>query len=164
MKFRHLTIILLALFLTPLCVYANDIDSMIFYPQETPNQETPEVFSPLNANAGEIIFKQNTRKFDSIDPSFSASIYPGGRGADKLVIYTPNFGLHTGTNEFGTEAIVEDNTVTALSGADSTIPKNGIVISGHGIAKKWITQNITVGSKVYIDIMNKTITDRKSVV
>ena len=158
MKFKFLTIILLALFLTPLCVYANDIDSMIFYPQETPNQETPEVFAPLNANTGEIIFKQNTRKFDSIDPSFSASIYPGGRGADKLVIYTPNFGLHTGTNEFGTEAIVEDNTVTALSGADSTIPKIGIVISGHGIAKKWITQNITVGSKVYIDIMNKTIT------
>lgn len=158
MKLRYLTIILLALFLTPLCVYANDIDSMIFYPQEAPAQETPEVFAPLSANTGEIIFKQNTRKFDNLDPSFSASIYPGGRGADKLVIYTPNFGLHTGTNEFGTEAIVEGNTVTSLSGADSTIPKNGLVISGHGIAKKWITQNITVGSKVYVDIMNKTIT------
>ena len=158
MKLRYLTIILLALFLTPLCVYANDIDSMIFYPQEAPVQDSPKVFAPLSANNEEIIFKQNTRKFDSIDPSFSASIYPGGRGADKLVIYTPNFGLHTGTNEFGTEAIVEENTVTTLSGADSTIPKNGIVISGHGTAKKWITQNITVGSKVYIDIMNKTIT------
>ncbi len=158
MKLRYLTILLLALFLTPLCVYANDIDSMIFYPQEVPVQDSPKVFAPLSANNEEIIFKQNTRKFDSIDPSFSASIYPGGRGADKLVIYTPNFGLHTGTNEFGTEAIVEENTVTTLSGADSTIPKNGIVISGHGTAKKWITQNITVGSKVYIDIMNKTIT------
>ncbi len=158
MKLRYLTILLLALFLTPLCVYANDIDSMIFYPQEIPVQDSPKVFAPLSANNEEIIFKQNTRKFDSIDPSFSASIYPGGRGADKLVIYTPNFGLHTGTNEFGTEAIVEENTVTTLSGADSTIPKNGIVISGHGTAKKWITQNITVGSKVYIDIMNKTIT------
>ncbi len=159
MKLRDLTILILALFLVPLCAFADDIDSMIFYPQDVQvEQDKPDVFSPLNVNSGEIIFKQNTRKFDSIDPSFSASIYPGGRGADKLVIYTPNFGIHTGTNEFGTESIVEGNTVTTLSGADSTIPKNGIVISGHGVAKKWITQNITVGSKVYVDIMNKTIT------
>ena len=54
--------------------------------------------------------------------------------------------------------IVEDNTVVAISGADSTIPKNGVVISGHGLAKNWITQNITVGSKIYVDIMNKTLT------
>ena len=45
-----------------------------------------------------------------------------------------------------------------MSGADSTIPINGIVISGHGIAKNWISQNLSVGSKVYIDTFNKTIT------
>lgn len=37
---------------------------------------------------------------------------------------------------------MEDNIVTSLSGADSTIPKNGLVISGHGIAKNWITQTL----------------------
>ncbi len=59
MKLRYLTILLLALFLTPLCVYANDIDSMIFYPQEVPVQDSPKVFAPLSANNEEIIFKQN---------------------------------------------------------------------------------------------------------
>jgi len=122
--------------------------------------ETPQVnaFEPLLLNSSEVVFKQATSKIDVIDPTLSSTYFPGGRGANKLVIYTPNFGIHTGTNEFGTEAIVEDHTVTALSGADSTIPTNGIVISGHGIAKNWISQNITVGSKVYIDTFNKTIT------
>ena len=115
-------------------------------------------FSPFQANKGEVIFKQTSTNIDSIDPSFSASFYPGGRGANKLVVYTPRFGIHTGTNEFGTEAIVENNIVTALSGADSTIPANGIVISGHGKAKNWITQNITVGTKVYVDEYYKRLT------
>ena len=74
------------------------------------------------------------------------------------MLYTHQISVSTGTNEFGTEAIVEDNIVTSLSGADSTIPKNGLVISGHGVAKNWITQNITVGSKVYVDILNSTLT------
>ena len=115
-------------------------------------------FSPFTVSQDEIIFKQNTTRVDYIDPGFGAGFYPGGRGADKLVVYTPNFGIHTGTNEFGTEAIIEDNIVTALSGADSTIPRNGLVISGHGLAKNWITNNITVGSKVYVDIFDKTLT------
>lgn len=126
--------------------------------EECSNETPPNVFSPLMLNEGEVVFKTTQRKIDSIDPSFSASYYPGGRGANKLIIYSPNYGLHTGTNEFGTEAIVENNTVTAISGADSTIPKNGVVISGHGTAKNWITQNISVGTKAYVDTANKTLT------
>lgn len=158
MKRKYLAIIFMTLFSFLPCANAQDIDSMIFYEDSTPQEKLNTVFAPLNVNSGEIIFKKTTKKFDAIDPSFSASIYPGGRGPNKLVIYTKNFGIHTGTNEFGTEAIVEDNIVTALSGADSTIPKNGVVISGHGLGKNWITQNVTVGSKVYVDIINKNIT------
>ena len=66
--------------------------------------------------------------------------------------------MRTNTNEFGTEAIVVGNTVTSLSGADSLIPANGFVISGHGQAKKWINENIMIGSKIYLDIENKIIT------
>lgn len=115
-------------------------------------------FEPLLLNSSEIVFKQVSRQINVIDPTLTASYFPGGRGTNQLVIYTPNYGIHTGTNEFGTEAVIEGNTVTKLSGADSTIPINGLVISGHGNAKNWITQNITVGSKVYVDIFSKTIT------
>ena len=80
------------------------------------------------------------------------------RGANQLIVYSSSFGYRTNTNEFGTEAIVIGDTVTSLSGADSLIPANGLVISGHGSAKKWINENVVVGSKIYIDLENKTIT------
>ena len=155
MKIRRiLTILALTIFTSIPCGAVDALDNVQFIPEEI----TLPAFSPLALNPDEVVFKQNSTRINSIDPSFSASYFPGGRGANKLVIYTPNFGIHTGTNEFGTEAIVEGNTVTALSGADSTIPKNGIVISGHGIAKNWITQNVSVGSKIYIDKLNNIIT------
>lgn len=156
MKKIYLTILLIALFSVHPCAQAEDNYPTVNFPLDITEQVN--AFAPLNIDSNEVVFKKSTTKINSIDPSYSASFYPGGRGANKLVVYTPNFGIHTGTNEFGTEAIVEDNIVTSLSGADSTIPKNGLVISGHGVAKNWITKNITVGSKVYVDILNSTLT------
>lgn len=160
MNLKRALIIILSLFFTLGTVQA---DEAVVFPLDSSDsaeniQENATSFKPLALNSTEVIFKQTTTKVDLIDPALTSSYFPGGRGANKLVIYTPNYGIHTGTNEFGTEAIVEGNTVTALSGADSTIPKDGLVISGHGKAKNWITQNISVGSKVYVDIFNNTIT------
>lgn len=158
MNLKRIVIIFLSLFFTIGQVNADE--QTFSFPADDNEASTPQInaFQPLNLGKNEVIFKQASTKVDVIDPSNAASYFPGGRGANKLVIYTPNYGIHTGTNEFGTEAIVEENTVTSLSGADSTIPSNGLVISGHGIAKNWINQNITVGSKVYVDIFNNKIT------
>lgn len=76
--------------------------------------------------------------------------FPGYRGTNQLVIYRNEFGKTTNTNEFGKEAVVEEGIVTKLTGANSFIPKNGIVISGHGSAKKWISANLKIGTKVEI--------------
>lgn len=109
----------------------------------------------------EIIFKESSYRINAIDPTpltnVKGSYFPGLRGANQLIIYTPNFGFKTNTNEFGGEAIVKGNTVVSLSGADSTIPLDGFVISGHGSAKNWINKNITIGSKVYVDEVNKVL-------
>lgn len=158
MNLKRIVIIFLSLFFTIGQVNADE--QTFSFPADDNEVSTPQInaFQPLNLGKNEVIFKQASTKVDVIDPSNAASYFPGGRGANKLVIYTPNYGIHTGTNEFGTEAIVEENTVTSLSGADSTIPSNGLVISGHGIAKNWINQNITVGSKVYVDVFNNRIT------
>lgn len=118
--------------------------------------KTLAAFEPLNLKDKEVIFSNGSKHIDVIDPPGTAS-YPGGRGPNKLVIYTKSYGLHTNTNEYGTEAIVTGNVVTSLSGADSSIPEDGIVISGHGSAKNWISQNIKVGSKVYVDMVNYTL-------
>ena len=158
--------VLFALSLTFTPAFADDVNDMLYTPEnmqfyvdeEDQQNSTLKAFIPLSINPGDVIFKQITRKVDLIDPASTTSFYPGGRGPNKLVVYTSNYGEHTGTNEFGTEAIVNDNIVTSLSGADSAIPKDGIVISGHGSAKTWISQNVTIGSKVYVDTVSRTIT------
>ena len=121
-----------------------------------------DVYSPYVPEQNEILFNQAMFRIDVVDPVVSTNWkginYPGLRGANQLVVYTPSFGMRTGTNEFGTEAIVVGDTVTSLSGADSLIPANGFVISGHGQAKKWINENIMIGSKIYLDLDKKIIT------
>ncbi len=107
-----------------------------------------------------IIYMENQHAIDAINPQKqenATNFYPGLRGPNQLIVYTPKYGIRTGTNEYGTEAIVENNMVVSLNGADSIIPYKGFVISGHGKAKTWIMQNIQVGTKVYIDYYNKTL-------
>ena len=115
-------------------------------------------------NDTDVVYKEASRKINKIDPTITnnavAAYYPGQRGTNQLIIYTKNYGDRTGTNEFGAEAIVVNGIVTELSGADSIIPSNGYVISGHGTAKNWINENITVGAKIYIDKQTMTITSR----
>lgn len=129
---------------------------------EKPKEEikTEETLTPPVPFEG--ILSQSSFKISAIDPTagvnFTGSFYPGGRGANQLVVYTQKNGLRTGTNEFGAEAIVVDNTVVQISGADSIIPKGGLVISGHGRAKTWMNENLTVGSKIFIDYKNMMVT------
>ena len=121
-----------------------------------------QALEPFIPKPNEIIFNQATRSVSVIDPNCSNNAsccrFPGMRGTNQLIIYTPQFGRRTNTNEFGTEALVVDGVVTQLSGANTIIPANGIVISGHGSAKQWINENIIIGSKVSVNPTNKTIT------
>lgn len=114
------------------------------------------------AEVGDIIYKQSSKIANVINPTAInnaiGAFYPGLRGSNQLVIYTPEFGLRTNTNEFGTEVIVVDNIAVQLNGADSIIPKNGFVISGHGSAKKWINENIVVGTKIFYEPQTRQIT------
>ena len=109
------------------------------------------------------VISKSSRGIDSIYPdnfaNFNSNMFfPGNRGTNQLVIYRKDFGRTTGTNEYGREAIVKGDMVIALSGANSIIPSDGYVISGHGTAKKWISDNIKIGTKIKIDEISKTIT------
>ena len=109
--------------------------------------------------ANDRIISTSQRLINAIYPNDEVSLsntYPGYRGPNQLVIYTKEFGRTTGTNEFGKEAVVVDGVVDKLTGANSNIPRNGFVISGHGTAKKWINDNLKIGTKVEIE--NRTIT------
>lgn len=121
-----------------------------------------DVYSDYVQSRNEVVYSKSSRSISVIDPSTEnckkTNSFPGFRGANQLIIYTPCYGKRTGTNEFGAEAIVHGNTVVALSGADSLIPDGGLVISGHGSAKTWINKNIIVGTKIFINPDDNTIT------
>ncbi len=126
-----------------------------------PEEIPPEVFTSYTPGKSEEVLNFSKNHIDAIDPNAynnrQGNYYPGGRGSNQLIIYTSASGEHTKTNEFGAEAVVVGNTVVELSGADSVIPQDGVVISGHGKAKTWINKNIRVGTKIYIDRNAKDI-------
>ncbi|WP_165399781.1 glycoside hydrolase family 10 protein [Xylanimonas ulmi] len=81
----------------------------------------------------------------------SGAEFPGYRGADQLIQYTPAFGQSTGTNEWGYELVVRSGVVAAVGGANSAIPPDGYVLSGHGVADAFLRANGIVGASVEIE-------------
>ncbi len=74
--------------------------------------------------------KKTKIKISSINPTPdnnpSGAYYPGIRGNNQLVIYTPAYGEYTGTNEFGKEAIVIDDKVFGFCGSNCYIPETAL--------------------------------------
>lgn len=107
------------------------------------------------------IISKSSRKIDAVYPGCRYNklgiSYPGNRGPNQLVVYKREYGRRTLTNEFGKEAVVVGDTVVRLTGADSIIPHDGFVISGHGSAAKWISANLKVGTKIRIDEKNNVL-------
>ncbi len=139
----------------------------IFGMQNTANAASAPMISTWEVDNrstlnNERIISKSSYKISAIYPSNVINAlgagFPGYRGPGQLVVYKQNFGRTTGTNEFGKEAVVENGRVVKLTGANSLIPKNGYVISGHGSAKKWITTNLKIGTNIIIDENTKTIT------
>jgi uncharacterized lipoprotein YddW (UPF0748 family) len=80
---------------------------------------------------------------DAIDPSAASYPrgigFPGLRGEQQLVVYTPAFGTSTGTNNAGLELVVENGVITQVKdGGNTAIPTNGFILSGHGSAASWL--------------------------
>ncbi len=86
---------------------------------------------------------------EGVDPG-TGQCYPGCRGADQLLRYTPAFGERTGTNGFGSELTVVGDRVTVRGGNDSAIPDDGYVLSGHGGEGEWLLANSIEGALVTV--------------
>ncbi|MEE6450799.1 family 10 glycosylhydrolase [Gottfriedia acidiceleris] len=123
---------------------------------------TPEIKNFLNQlRLGEIItlFEPTEKRVQlqsqAVNPTKESNPngapFDGYRGPDQLIVYTPAFGETTKTNQYGYEITVENGFVTKLGGGGSKIPKNGFVVSGHGIASSWISANSIIGAKVTVD-------------
>lgn len=78
-----------------------------------------------------------------------------GRGAMEMIVYTPDYGTHTFTNEWGVEAAVVDGKVVAMKGYQDPslfeIPENGYVLSGHNVANLFLVQYVDIGVLVELE-------------
>jgi hypothetical protein len=72
------------------------------------------------------------------------------RKPKQTVVYTPRFGKHTQTNQYGQEVIVEKNRIARYGRGNSFIPRNGFVISTHGKSKTEIQKLYPVGTRLSI--------------
>ncbi|MFD6420307.1 glycoside hydrolase family 10 protein [Streptomyces sp. NPDC060194] len=109
-----------------------------------------------------------SRDLDAVDPTAETNpggvdtngqCFPGCRGTNQLLAYTPAFGSpSTGTNQYGQDVVVENGRVTAVGGSNRAIPADGLVLSGHGTAAKWLAANAQIGAKVDIDGRRLTLT------
>lgn len=108
--------------------------------------ETIKLFEPTE--------KSEQKKSQAVDPTRESNPagapFDGFRGPDQLIVYTPKFGESTKTNPYGYEITVENGFATKLGGGNSKIPKNGFVVSGHGVASSWISSNSIIGAKVTV--------------
>lgn len=92
-----------------------------------------------------------------VDPG-TGQCYPGCRGAEQLIVYTPAFGERTGTNDFGYEVAVVDGIVVERGGNNRAIPAGGFVLSGHGSRGSWLSSNAVLGARVTIEGSSLTVT------
>jgi uncharacterized lipoprotein YddW (UPF0748 family) len=109
-----------------------------------------------------------TRQLNAIDPTpqtnpagvdpGSGQCYPGCRGAEQFILYTPAFGDRTGTNDFGYEVVVRNDRIVARGGNNNAIPDDGYVLSGHGSVGTWLSANTIVGAAVEVNGLTVTIT------
>lgn len=124
---------------------------------------------------GPVISRTATTTLDATDPTAENNppgvdgtgvCYPGCRGAEQLVRYTPASGrATTGTNDFGFEVTVQDGVVTGAGGNDREIPADGVVLSGHGSRGTWLQANAVVGATIAIDgtTLSATIDERTAI-
>lgn len=113
--------------------------------------EAPSILRP--AQAGVPTYRYTIARIDpTLTNNFPGKDYPGFRGPNQLVIYTPQSGVtSTNTNAFGAEAIVVNNRIQRVQCCNSVIPADGFVISGHGAAGQWIKSTLKPGAFVQLE-------------
>ncbi len=105
---------------------------------------------------------------DTLDMAFTGRNI--GRSTDFMVLYDNWRGNSTGTNEYGNEILLEPITELTYDGVtdlvvvkqehhigDMEIPPGHVVVSGHGDAKAFLRENVSVGDTVRLDLQSESI-------
>lgn len=107
-----------------------------------------------------------TYKYDFINPTKTSNpagaFAPACRGADQLIIYNKDNPYKTqnnlsGVNPYGFEAAINSNGIVVDLNDRVKLPKNGFILSGHGIAHRFLKKNLLLGSKISLEYDNKIV-------
>jgi len=58
------------------------------------------------------------------------------RGPDELILYNSYYGSATSTNTYGSEYVVKNGKIAAITNGNTVIPTDGYVLSAHGVIAK----------------------------
>jgi len=101
---------------------------------------------------GAVLFDHVRLEATVVTPDGSASLdgINRDRRTDELILYRPSFDQTTRTNAFGAEAVIRGGIVADVvdQRGNSTIPRDGYVLSGHGRGRLWILQAMHLGTPV----------------
>jgi exopolysaccharide biosynthesis protein len=76
------------------------------------------------------------------------------RGANQIVLFTPEFHDTTLTDDTGTEVVVRNGIVEDVrdNAGSSAVPPNGLVISATGTARQWVRARLRKGVAVAVAV------------
>jgi exopolysaccharide biosynthesis protein len=74
------------------------------------------------------------------------------RGPNDLIVFTPEFGPSTITDDTGIEVVVRSGRVAELldNAGSTTIPRDGFIVSARGEAREWARRALTKGTRVRV--------------
>lgn len=120
-----------------------------------------QLISEPYANRTAIGIKQDEVRIDAVGFNGSVTRADGHtllisgfnrpRLTDELIIYTPDFGDLSRTNIYGVDLIVIDGVVMGKVDGGATIPKNGLVVSGHGVARDFLRE-VEIGDYLQLEV------------
>ena len=108
----------------------------------------------IGIKSGEIVIDQvgmAGRVKLSDGQEFAVSGLNRPRLTDELIIYTPDYGEDSRTNIYGIDLVVVDGVVTEVLTGKAPIPKNGVVVSGHGAARDFLRQ-VEIGDRLEVEL------------
>jgi exopolysaccharide biosynthesis protein len=74
------------------------------------------------------------------------------RGPNDLIVFTPEFGPSTITDDTGIEVVVRSGRVVELldNAGSTTIPRDGFIVSARGEAREWARRSLNKGTRVRV--------------
>jgi uncharacterized lipoprotein YddW (UPF0748 family) len=146
-----------------LALSAHGMDQPVAAPsgQQNINQWVPTLL-PNSFFQKNVLSQSYSYPVNAVNPTVetnpNGASFPGGRGENQLIIYTPAFGEKTKTTlGNGKEAVVVDNVVTKITLGDTSIPPTGFVVSGHGRGANWIGNILKPGTHLTFTPDQKSI-------